>query len=131
MSRIMDKVVEIANKREESLKLSKVEVELNVSKDVKSYNKDINSFMKKADSLFNKLEKAFINYDKLQNESKETTSLAKSWEKGAKGVLTRAEKASKELGISPNEIEGYSSLDKQVKELNNTASLFKEFKSLR
>jgi len=112
------------------VELKSEKIELNVAKSVKAYAKDLTSHLKKSDSLFNKLEKAYNTYSQLQSESVELNSLSKSWLKGAKDVASRAEKASKELGISPSELDRFSELIKLIDTLEGDSKLFKDFKKI-
>lgn len=124
MSRIMDKVVEIANKREESLELSKVEVELGVSQDIKKAVSSSNSLVKKADGQQGKTEKVYNAYNAEQQKATTIQKDLNAKIKELDGLINKASSAAKELGVNPASIDGFSELEKLQQ------SLFRGFNSL-
>ena len=127
------KVAEFLEKHSSKVELANQKVELgvadNISKalsDGKSTLKELkdsNSNLKAADSkLVSDIKAAIKQADGLANKDDKIKSAASKKAMQIAGILEKAEKAAKDLGISPSAINGYKELDKLYTEIDDEAS---------
>ena len=115
--------VELANQKVELGVADNISKALSDGKSTLKELKDSNSNLKTADSkLVSDIKAAIKQADGLANRDDKLKSAASKKAMQIAGILENAEKAAKDLGISPSAINGYKELDKLYTEIDDEAS---------
>ena len=109
MNRAFKAVANISHQREK-LEMSAEVVELGIAEDIKKASAKSSGLLKKANAQSAKTEKKFNEYNA---EWEKANTLKKDIEaelKKAESSISAADKAAKDLGVSPSNISGYKEL---------------------
>tara|TARA_R110000782_G_scaffold261817_1_gene353629 strand:+ start:374 stop:736 length:363 start_codon:yes stop_codon:yes gene_type:complete len=103
--------------QKEKVDLSIQKVELGIAQDIAKMNSKAKSLVKKSDSLIDKITKSINAYDKLYTSSVTLRNEALEEVNYSNKKLKEATSAAKELGVKPQEIEGFSELSESIVDL--------------
>ena len=133
-SKIFAAVAEIAKERDQKVELSKGQIELGVGQDIQKMLAKVQKAMEKlgdiedkAKSTFNSFEdkladvygKALDAMDKLFDQHDKVSVNASE----VKSIIDKANDAAKDLGLSPNDIKGYSQLKEIIDDFQSVAKM--------
>ena len=113
-----------------AVELKSEKVELTLTDDVKKLNSKSDKIISKSKQVEDSLDKIINSYNSEYSKLKTLVKEAESLKSPIMKAMTSTSKAAKELGISPNFIEGYKDLDSKGKKVFRIEQLLGFYKEI-